>query len=281
MSGYVHDVLRDFDALIGLMLDMIQAQAGLSIEPGEEWTNDAQILATKLFKQLCSTRAMLSETEILTHDGQRFPFIDHSSATILARACIESYIVLHWIFQNEDKQLRHFRHSVWRLAGLMDRLSIHPSTDEGRAKVAETEVQVAELLPLIERSPYLQRYTPKQANRLLKGDWRVDWSWTDEAVRAGFNKKYFENVYGHLCGYAHSSYISSMQIAQAQQLEQQYMLAEGSLQAAVHVIARFIHFYADLFPTARETLKSAPEGVQAISRYWNFGSKEMDHLFDK
>lgn len=281
MSGsYVHDVIRDFDALNGLMMEMIQAQCGLLIEPGEEWINDAQILAIKLFKQTCSTRVMLSETELVTHDGQCFPFIDHSSATILARACIESYIVLHWIFQNEDRQLRQFRHSVWKLAGLIDRLSLHPSSDIGRAKVAETEIQVAELKAVIEQSSYLQQYTPKQAKRILKGEWRVDWSWADEAVRAGFNKKYFDNLYGHFCGYAHSSYISTMQIGQASDLGQQYRMAEASLQVVVHVMSRFVHFYADLFPSARETLEDAPQGVQLISRHWNFDSADMDELFE-
>ncbi|WP_271007051.1 DUF5677 domain-containing protein [Pseudomonas aeruginosa] len=281
MTSYAHDVERDFDTLIELMAQMIQAQAGLSIQPGDEWINDAQVLATKLFKQLCSSRMLLSTTEFLTHDGQHLAFVDHSSVTILTRSCIESYIVLHWIFQNEDQSLRKFRHGVWKLAGLMDRLDLHPTSEEARVKIADTRMQAGQLLSEVEASPHLQQYTPKQAKKLLKGDWRVDWSWTDEAVRAGFSKKYFENVYGHFCGYAHSSYISSMQICQAQEISQQYALGKASLQAGVNVMARFIKFYSELFPTAKSAFDSAPEAVRSVARYWSFGADEMDHLYEQ
>lgn len=281
MTGYVHDVMRDFNSLSELMVKMIQAQTTLTMKDGDEWMNDAQILSTKLFKQLCSARVLLNTTEFVTHDDQRFPFIDFSSVTILARACIETYIVIHWIFQSEDQALRKFRHSVWKLGGLMDRLELHPSTDKARAKIADTSAQAAELHAEIDGSPYLRQYTPKQVKRLLKGDWRVDWSWTDEAVRAGFNKKYFENVYGHFCGYAHSSYISSMQIGQAQEMSEQYTLGEASLQAGVHVMSRFIRLYSDLFPTAKAVLESAPEAVRNVARYWNFSAEDMEHLYDQ
>lgn len=281
MTSFVHDVMRDFDALSELMVRMIQAQTTLAMGHGDEWMNDAQILATKLFKQLCSARVLLNTSEFVTHDGQRFPFIDHSSVTILSRASIETYIVIHWIFQSEDLALRKFRHTAWKLGGLMDRLDLHPSTDKARAKIAETNTQASELLTQIDGSPYLKQYTPKQARKLLKGDWRVDWSWTEEAVRAGFNKKYFENVYGHFCGYAHSSYISSMQIGQAQELDQQYVLGEASLQAGVHVMSKLIQLYSELFPTAKEVFESAPMAVRNVARYWNFGAAEMDYLYEQ
>lgn len=275
------DAERDFRTMLDLMMVMIDKVANTPIPKGEGWMNDAQILATKLFKQACSINVLLNTTRVQMQDGRAITFIDHASVTILSRACIETFIVFHWIFQSQDAALRKFRHGVWRLGGLMDRLSLHPSTDQARAVIKRTRTQVAELLPELEFSPYLQAYTPKQAARLLKGDWRIDWSWTDEAVRAGFHKQYFENVYGHFCGYAHSTYISSMQIGQAQSEGEQRMLGNAALQACVHVMAHFIKHHAELFPPAKEVLMAASENSRRTLSLWSFTSSDMAHVYDQ
>lgn len=269
----------DLATLTELFAVMIESQRGQTLTKDDAWINHAQILAMKLFKQACSVRVMINDTQLSFQDGKQVVFVDHSSATILARACLETFIVFHWIFQSQDPSLRKFRHGVWRLGGLRDRLKLHPSTDEAMETIKATHLQVIEQVAEIEASPHLGDYKPEQAKRLLKGDWRVGWSWTDEAVRAGFHKKYFQNVYSHFCGYAHSSYISSMQMGEAQSMEDQRMLALVALQTAVHVMARTVTFYAELFPRGRAVLEAAPEEAQKVVYFWGFTGDDMDHLF--
>ncbi|HBO3957639.1 DUF5677 domain-containing protein [Pseudomonas aeruginosa] len=279
--NYQKNILGDFDILLSLMVRMVQAQAGNDIPPGDEWINDAQVLANKLFMQLCSARSLLNATEVTLADGQGASFLDHSSVSILARACLESYIVFHWIFQSDDRELRRFRHSIWRLGGLLDRVGTHPSTEDSRRKVAQTILEADELRTEIEASPYLSRsYTSKQCRKVLDGDWRIGWSWTDGAVQAGFNRKFFENVYGHLCGYAHSSFISTLQIRQAKGIGEQYMLGEAAFQICLHVIARFIHLHKSLFPASEAAFIASPRGVQSTARIWNFQGADMDGLYE-
>lgn len=279
--SYEKDILGDFNILLSLMAQMIESQAGIEITPGDEWTNDAQVLSNKLFMQLCSARSLLNATEIRLADGRGSSFIDHSSVTILARACLESYIVFHWIFQSEDWKLRRFRHSVWKLGGLMDRIGTHPSTEDSRQKVSQAVVEAEELRAEIEASPYLSRsYTAKQCKKVLEGDWRIGWSWTEGAVQAGFNRKFFENVYGHLCGYAHSSFISTLQIRQARDVEVQYMLGEAAFQVCLHVIARFIHLHKSLFAASEVAFSSSPGCAQVTARIWNFQGADMDGLYE-
>ncbi|MBD8730986.1 DUF5677 domain-containing protein [Pseudomonas sp. CFBP 13710] len=275
------DPEQDFATLTELFAAMIESQHGQPLTPDDAWVNYAQILAVKLFKQACSVRVLINTTQLNFQDGKEIIFVDHSSATILARACLETFIVFHWIFQSQDPGLRKFRHGVWRLGGLRDRLRLHPSTEQAKETIDATRLQVAQQVAEIEASPYLGDYKPEQAKRLLKGDWRVGWSWTDEAVRAGFNKKYFQNVYSHFCGYAHSSYISSMQMGEAQSLEDQRMLALVALQTSVHVMARTVAFYAELFSRGRAILESAPAEAQKAVYFWGFTSEDMDHLFDE
>ncbi|KJK07860.1 DUF5677 domain-containing protein [Pseudomonas tussilaginis] len=275
------DPEQDFATITELFAVMIGTQEGQALTTDDSWINHAQILAMKLFKQACSVRVVVNATQLDFQDGKQIVFVDHSSATILARACLETFIVFHWIFQSKDPALRRFRHGVWRLGGLMDRLKLHPSTDQARVTLQTTRLQAAEQIAEIEASSYLGDYKPEQAKRLLKGDWRVGWSWTDEAVRAGFHKKYFQNVYSHFCGYAHSSYISSMQMGEAQSMEDQRMLALVALQTAVHVMARAVAFYAELFPRGRSVLEAASEEARKVAYFWGFTGEDMDHLFEE
>lgn len=275
------DPEQDFATITELFAAMIGAQEGQALATDDAWINHAQILVVKLFKQACSVRVLINTTQLDSQDGKQIVFVDHSSATILARACLETFIVFHWIFQSQDPALRKFRHGVWRLGGLRDRLKLHPSTDEARETISKTRLQVIEQVAEIEASPYLSDYKPEQAKRLLKGEWRVGWSWTDEAVRAGFHKKYFQNVYSHFCGYAHSSYISSLQMGEAQSMDDQRMLALVALQTVVHVMARAVAFYAELFPRGRSVLDAASEEAQKVAYFWGFTGEDMDHLFDE
>jgi len=279
-SGSQRDPEQDFAIITELFASMIEAQEGQALTPDDAWINHAQVLAMKLFKQACSVRVILNPTQVDFEDGKHVLFVDHSSATILARACLETFIVFHWIFQSKDPALRKFRHGVWRLGGLMDRLKLHPSTDKARETIEATRLQTAQQIAEIEASPYLGDYKPDQAKRLLKGDWRIGWSWTDEAVRAGFHKKYFQNVYSHFCGYAHSSFISSMQMGEAQSMDDQRMLGLVALQTTVHVMARAVSFYADLFPRGRATLGASSEESKKVAYFWGFTGADMDHLYE-
>lgn len=43
---------RDFATLLSLFIQLVDSQAGRKIPAGDEWLNDAQVLATKLFQHL-------------------------------------------------------------------------------------------------------------------------------------------------------------------------------------------------------------------------------------
>lgn len=129
---------------------------------------------------------------------------------------------------------------------------------DSKLSIPSRRLQIVEQVAEIESSPLLGTYTPEHAKRLLKGDWRIDWSWTDEAVRAGFSKKYFQNVYSHFCGYAHSSYISPTQLGEAQPIEDQRIHGLVALQTCTHMMARAVSFYAELSPTIVPLSTSLP-----------------------
>ncbi len=278
MTTYIRDLESDFHDLIELMVAMIDARAESPMTPGMEWLNDIQTLSVKLFKQLCSTKSLADGCMFQSATGKEIGFIDHGSIFILARAAIENFLVLHRIFSSPPEQAK-FRHALWQYAGLADRASLTTSTDEGRIKQASAKMQMAELLEVIEASPLLSSYSAKEIKELKKGNWRVGWSWGSEAVKAGFHKAYFDNMYGHLCGYSHSNYISAMQIGQAQEVEDQEKLGRSGVQICIHIMAHFIHLYASTFPLAAEIL--AASSTKTTAELWHFKAEHMDHFYDQ
>ncbi|MNR52690.1 hypothetical protein D3C85_1725780 [compost metagenome] len=64
--AYGRDIEADFDTLIDLMADMIDAQVDVRRTDGDDWIVDLQALSVKLFKQLCSARSLLEPRRSLT-----------------------------------------------------------------------------------------------------------------------------------------------------------------------------------------------------------------------
>lgn len=93
----------EFDVLIILMADMItaQARAGYVNVNAPVWSVDLHNLL-KLFKHLCSARALLEPCGFRTPTLPPYGYIDHSSVMVVTRSAIENYLVMHWLHANGD-----------------------------------------------------------------------------------------------------------------------------------------------------------------------------------
>lgn len=99
-------------------------------------------------------------------------------------------------------------------------------------------------------------------------------------MEAGFHEKYFKNVYGHLCGYSHSSYISALQVGQAQSIEDQTMLAQSILGIGVVIMAHFAFTYSKIFDSAKDILLINTVAA-AIAKKWRCETEKMDVIYNR
>lgn len=269
---------RDFPTLLTLVVRLIQSRAGTKIETGEAWLNNAQILSIKMLRHLVSMHSLATGATIEQADSPVINYIDHASVKVIARAAFETYLVFFFIYGDPDRNLSEFRYKIWELGGLMDRQQFHTIVPEHHAKLAEEKTAIDKLRAEILISPYLQTYTEKQRQRLLQGDWRIGNGWSNLGVSAGFHKKYFNNVYGYLCGYSHSSYISALQIGQAESIDDQRALTQTILDTGAVVMAHFAFTYSELFPKAGSVLTENQE-MAAVAKNWRFGVKAMAKIY--
>ena len=270
----------DYSTLLDLFIRLVESQAGKKIKSGDEWLNDAQVLATKLFRHLVSMQTLAAGATV-EHDGiPAVFFIDHASVKVVARAALETYLVFFYLYGNSDQSLCEFRHTTWCLGGLVDRQQFHVSTEQGREVLAREKKQIEELKSRIESSPEIRAYTEKQRKKLLEGDWRIGNGWADLGVSAGFHEKYFKNIYGYLCGYSHSSYLSALQVGQAQSIADQQMLTKSILGIGVVLMAHFAISYSAAFNTASAVLSANPSAMR-VAEKWRFGPEDMAAIYDR
>jgi len=268
----------DYDQLLELFIRLIDSRAGTNIEPGDEWLNDAQTLAVKLFRHLMSMKILACVGTIKQDNFPPSFFIDHSSVKVVTRAALESYLVYFYLYGSGDLEMSKFRHKTWHLAGLSDRQRHHASTDESRHKLSSEKLEINNLRLEIQASPQISGYTHKQQIQLLDGNWRVGTSWIMLGTQAGFHTTYFENVYSYLCGYSHSSYISALQVGQAQTLEDQNMLAQSCTGIGLIIMAHFVTNYASSVNAASVVLASNAD-TQLLIKKWRITAAELDPIY--
>ena len=276
-----HTSESDYPVLLGLVVRLIESQEGKKIVRGEEWQNDAQILAIKLFQHLVSMMRTATVTQIEVTGRPTISFIDHASAKVVTRAAFETYLVFFYLYGNltHDPSLCEFRHKAWKLGGLTDRQKFFAKIAAHRAKLEDERKQINALVSELQASSHIASYSEKQRRSLLDGHWRTGRSWVDLGKGAGFYPRYFSDVYTHLCGYSHSSYISALQVRDASlAIQDQRMLSELCLHVGVVLMAHFAFTYADAFSSAAIVLDSDPDTKQ-LAEGWRFGAEDMAHVY--
>lgn len=266
----------DSSTLLNLFHRLVESQAGKKIGQEDQWLNDAQVLAVKLFRHISSMQTLACGA--IDPVSGSAAFIDNSSIKVICRAALETYLVFYYLYGTKDDSLSKFRHLAWVLGGLQDRQKFHVSTQENRQLLLDERAQIEALQKEVSASPWFQQYSTKQQNKLLAGDWRIGKHWHDLAADAGFHEKYFNNIYSYLCGYSHSSYLSALQVGQARTLEVQHQLTQAILGIGVVLMSHFAFSYTELFKGAKIELDADPLAV-VIAKKWHSSHEEMAKYF--
>lgn len=272
------NIYENYSVLLDLLILMIDSPRGQKIEDGHGWKNDAQALSRKLFHHLSTMQNISFGSTITKKETIVYAFVDHSSIKVVARAALETYLVFHFIYGCPTEDERKFKHGLWHLAGLISRQDYPASTDENKQKLLDEKAQIEGLKDEVRFSKYFCKFTPKQQKALLKGDWRIKDSWQSIGVDAGFHPVYFKMIYNYLCGYSHSSYISALQVGQAQSIEEQERLASGIIQIGLIIMSHFVFSYEKVFNCSSQVLSNNPE-AKGIASIWCLKEKDMDAIY--
>lgn len=280
------DKERDNDYLVLLrgLIEVSEAVKGTPAKHGD-WELDAEGLLLKTVYHASAVYYLSRETKIPPLQAR---FLDPASIQVLVRATLESVLVFYHVFAAPKSEAeKELRYTMWCLSGLLTRQRYTPLSTLGKQRLEAEAELVEKLRDKLRGSDLLQCFAGKQQRKiLLKGEWRVpekdekgkyDFpSWAQIATSAGLSKKHAYEMYSYLSSYAHSSYLSVMQLRQAIAPKQREMLVDGSTEIVNIAMALMADLYTKFFPKSRSVIQSNERFADAVHTWLYVGSDALE-----
>lgn len=238
--------------LMELHVSVVEALKGKPVPPDARWLADMQPLAGKLFCHVGTAYYLKNGTSLPDLCGLKIGYVDFPSIAAVTRAAIESYLAFHYIFvEPATANEKEFRHKLWTLGGLLSRQGFPAELESSKLKLKAEADQIEGLREEIRGNSIFVTLRSSRQKEALKGEWRLGRGWESLATSAGFGG--FSFLYRHLCGHAHSGYLSVLQFSQAGR-EERAALVKPYLDVGLRLMALFVRNYSGLSAEAAAVL---------------------------
>lgn len=211
---------------------------------------------------------------------EKIRIIDYSSLFTLTRALIENYVTLCYIYNNElPEEEKIFRFKLWEVSGLISRQNFDTLnlendksiTEEINKKKEAERLLIEKIMNDIRALPEYGKLDSRKLNQLSTyGLARVQ-SWQMLIQQCDLGTELFSTCYSFFSSYAHSEYLSILQISQANMNSknpQNITNAQTSLGLVRMIIALSIEFYTKSFKPAEITYNTFPDKTKMAIKIW-------------
>jgi hypothetical protein len=140
--------------------------------------------------------------------------IDRPSMYILNRSIIECFLTLEYLFFNNlSREEQLFRYNLWRISGFVSRQNFKESLQKSfEEKLLREKKEIEELKVEIKKSKYYSTLKDQDIWKLNTYGLPRVISWSSLLEKSILNKELFESTYKLYSNYAHSEFISIIQI---------------------------------------------------------------------
>lgn len=249
---------------------------------------DAESLLLKAFYHSASFAHIANGTNIPPLKAR---FLDPATPQIIARSALETALVFNHIYiYPSSVEHRELYYDFWVFKGLRTRHENEPKLIEPPDFWEEEKKEISKLEEKISNnSLFISIEKNVRKNCLKSKDWRIPLqskinngfhrpSWMEIAEHAQMSKKHLDQIYGFLSNYAHSNYISVMQVHQAESDEDRINLIAGTVDTIKIALVLLIDGYAKLFPLALNKLNENLGLKNAVKLWREISSIDLDKL---
>lgn len=206
---------------------------------------------------------------------------DYTSMYVLTRALIENYVTLCYIYNNSlcDEE-KIFRFKLWEVSGLISRQNWSDTTNEEVLKKKEAEgILIEKILLEIQSIPEYQTLDKGKLKKLHKHGLPRLFNWHELIEMSELRKDMFAEMYSYFSTYAHSEYLSILQLSQASlnsKHPENISNVQLSLGIVRMIISMSIDFYVTNFKSAEIIFNTFPNEVRNAVLIWNrIGKKKI------
>ncbi len=184
-------------------------------------------IETLSIKILLATKSIIelgkgTKVSALTKESN-VKLLDFPSINILTRSIIEAFLTMEYLFYNNlEEEERNFRFYIWQISGYKARQSFFEKRKGLKKNITEklnTELlEIERLLSIIEKSPYYSQIDKQKSWKLDKYGLPRLVSWLKLIEQSILKTSLFETSYKLYSNYAHSEFISLIQMNGKQML---------------------------------------------------------------
>jgi|GEM_PF-1881112 len=191
---------------------------------------------------------------------------DYQSIYILTRAMIENYVTLCYIYNNDlSEEEKLFRFKLWEVSGLISRQNFSGKNEDYQKKKEEEKVTIDKIMEEIKGMEEYAKLDKTKLNKLSTyGLPRLD-SWQQLIRKGNLRKDIIGNCYSLFSNYAHSEYLSIIQVGQSS-MNSKNGDNIGNIQASLTVVriinSMTIHYYATHFKAAELVYNTFPGSIR-------------------
>lgn len=145
-------------------------------------------------------------------DNKKASIIDYSSILILTRSIFEAYLTLEYLFLSDvEEDELDFRYKLWRMSGFMLRQNTIGDDPLFSEKLTREKEEIVKAKREIISSKYYCQIKKNKKRLETYGIARIT-SWTELIGNSTLRTKLFTGFYQLYSNYAHSEFISIMQL---------------------------------------------------------------------
>ncbi len=279
----VPDTFESLELITKASTELIQSIYDSKPELGE----GEVFIETLSIKILLATKSIIelgkgTKVSALTKDSN-VKLLDFPSINILTRSIIEAFLTLEYLFFNDlSVEERNFRFYIWQISGYKARQGFFNERGILKENVNEklkTElVEIKRLKAIIEQSPFYKNIGKQSL-------WKLDTfglprlvSWIKLIKQSILKTTIFETSYKLYSNYAHSEFISLIQINGRETLNKGSKENDNSVLNSLRVI-KMINCIAivglkDKFDFASKVFEQYDEETKTTILFWNeFGTE--------
>jgi len=253
---------KNIKSIIEVYLELIIAlyKAKPELRDGEVF------IETLSMKMILSTRTIQETVKGLflntTIQSATVKYVDFSSINVLTRAIIESFLTLEYLyFANLSEEEKQFRFDVWRVSGYKARQSFFDELKniptDSASKLGQEKNEIQTLLTRIKDSKYYTKLSKQDIWKLDKYGIPRLRSWLNLIKESRIKNMHIEAPYKLYSSYAHSEFISLIQMNGKDTLALDNPNAQRSIRNSYHVVTVVLCVSIDMICERFSDLNSA------------------------
>lgn len=239
----------------------------------------ASILVNKYILHCLTILRLISGTELKSKllNSKRTVY-DIGSIVILTRSAIENYLTFFYLFiQPLTKEDEEFRINLYELSGLHSRQWLNPIEPEQINTKKIDEARINELENTLFIDPKFIKLDKESKNNIRGRKQARLFSWWKLLEQADLNENVFKPAWKLYSNYAHSEFISQMQLAGFfTDIEAAKDKCDTVLNIMFCLTSVFVKDFTEFFPETKERYNSLSEETLEVIDFFNgVGRKEL------